>query len=798
MKSQQIKNSFQSGVLSPRLSLRSDIQKYLYALEDCTNFIVNPQGGIVMREGFEDVVQIPFTSEPCRIFQFHKGGAESDMIVVVTAGDSSIRFYIDGVLQADVLTHDYLQSELEDLYFTNQEVTGVLCHKNHPPYYIEIELDGTITGAPLPSNAVPYADYADANSPTASLEASDTYTCTWVDGTTAAWLPSRAWTFTYGGVIATGNAGNVKEYDYTATSADMQLRLNRALSFIPELNTPDTNYTVNVVGTVDNTSIYEIIITGVNAGKTLQITPTNTSLDHYVSVENTLEETETTEPAWSYFTYVFHNGNYYQCIKSHTAVAVTNEPPNTEFWVDLGATKPDTFDWQYPDGNAWAADTTYSPGGRGFPTVAAVFQQRMILMANPGFTMGVFGSRLNEYKDFKRGPQDDDPFFFAIDTSDTPTIKWAESQDRLILGTSSGDYTLKGLVTLTPSDVNAYKQNNARSHAAKAVTVNNQIFYIEQGKEKLRTSSYLDEVKTRSSSDISLIAEHLMNERAKRIVLMQTPEVVMFVLREDGSMIGISYSHENQTSAWYEFQSKGTIVDIAAGYTVRDNSDEDELWAVITYDGGTTHWLERMPYPHRVFTPYTIPRDEQPAEGSYTLIEQGIVMLDGWLTGTIVNGDNNVIQGLDQYEGLTVACLVNDAYTGEYTVSSGAIILETEDSDQNYAGVWVVGLSYIASAKTFEMAIGQRAGTAIGTPRRWNKFILKTLDSALPKVNTWLPPDREPETLMGIPEIIQSGLQDRNIRDIGWGDGSITILQDRPYPTNVIGFAGEFNTNFAG
>ena len=133
MKSQQIKNSFQSGVLSPRLSLRDDIQKYLYALEDCTNFIVNPQGGIVMREGFENVVQIPFTSQPCRIFQFHKGGAESDMIVVVTAGDSSIRFYIDGVVQPYVLTHDYLQSELEDLYFTNQEVTGVLCHANHPP-----------------------------------------------------------------------------------------------------------------------------------------------------------------------------------------------------------------------------------------------------------------------------------------------------------------------------------------------------------------------------------------------------------------------------------------------------------------------------------------------------------------------------------------------------------------------------------------------------------------------------------------------------------------------------------------
>ena len=228
-----------------------------------------------------------------------------------------------------------------------------------------------------------------------------------------------------------------------------------------------------------------------------------------------VDELAVLEPAWSYPTYVLHNGVYYQCILPNTPATtpVSNEPPNAEFWIDVGATKPETFDWQYPDGNDWIASTEpapvyYWPGGRGFPTVCVVHQQRMLLMANPGFQMGVFGSRINVYKDFVRGPQDDDPFFFAIDTSDSPVIRWAEAQQHLIIGTSGGDYSFSGEVTLTPSDVHAQKQNNARSNASKAVTVNTDVFYIEQGKEKREIDGREYVLERPLTADFALIKAH--------------------------------------------------------------------------------------------------------------------------------------------------------------------------------------------------------------------------------------------------------------------------------------------------
>ncbi|MCH7589728.1 DNA mismatch repair protein MutS, partial [PVC group bacterium] len=92
-----------------------------------------------------------------------------------------------------------------------------------------------------------------------------------------------------------------------------------------------------------------LVITGPNSGKLLEIFPRNTSATREVSITNSLEDLPVLEPAWSFPTYVFHNSNYFQAIATHTSETAVNEPPNAAFWVDLGTTKPDTFDYQYPD-----------------------------------------------------------------------------------------------------------------------------------------------------------------------------------------------------------------------------------------------------------------------------------------------------------------------------------------------------------------------------------------------------------------------------------------------------------------
>ncbi|GAF88368.1 unnamed protein product, partial [marine sediment metagenome] len=206
-------------------------------------------------------------------------------------------------------------------------------------------------------------------------------------------------------------------------------------------------------------------------------------------------------PAWSYPLMVYQptNEHYYQCIRTHRATAAS-EPGNTDpdptwelYWVDLGIAIPDGWEYQYPTGNSWVDDTVYSPMNRGFPTVNVFHEQRLILMANKDNPTALYGSAIGDFFAFTPGPNDDQPFLYVLDSSDTPEIKWARSQRSLILGTSSGEWAINSETTITPTDINAEQQNYAKSLLTLTTHVDTEIFYIEQGGRKLRATRFVQD-----------------------------------------------------------------------------------------------------------------------------------------------------------------------------------------------------------------------------------------------------------------------------------------------------------------
>lgn len=784
-RTQQAIFSFSAGVLTPRITSRADTEQFAHALQECENFIVTPQGGAVFRQGFEYLNQ----AVQGRIFQFHQGGNESDILIEVY-GDT-INFYDDvgTVYNSITVPFGFRYDYPEDLYFCNQERYAIIVSPEHPPLYLEL-IDGQFVAEYLSAVNVPEHDFKDKGSPGESTELSGEYAVEFVEVNAGDWK-SQEWFLTYNGLRMSKPAAR----EYSTNLTGMQEKIMDGLRSIPELNQSfDTQYSVTPVDDKN----YTVIITGPNAGGTLLFSRTRD--DDLRSIEVTPAASTTVrvfEKAWSYPTYVFHGSNYYQCIKPHVAEAGVNEPPNAEFWLDLGTTKPATFDWQYLDNttdplegtNPWTDGEIYYPGGRGFPQVCCFHEQRLILAAPPAATTTFWGSALGDYKNFKTGVNADEAFSFTLDTSDTPSIKWMTSQIRLMMGSSSGDWRVDAQVTLGPTDVQVYKQNNARSYKTAPVVQNVNVFYVEQGNRKMRATRYSDDLNSFSSLDATISAEHLFHQGIKRLVILQTPEVMIVALRYDGTLVAMTFNE--QMSAWYEFTSQGFIHDIAAYYSTVTN--EDELWMQIAYrydPAGPNQWtLEKMPYPSRTMTPYSKPEFGLPVE---TLSEQGVVHMDSWITGQMTVP--NTITGLEHLEGKTVGVLVNDAWTGTYTVTNGTVILEDKNisGSEPYMGYFAAGLLYEGNLKTFEVAEGSYRQTSLGTVRRWSKLYARLLDSSLPIINGTLPPDRTPEMQMDIPEILRMGLQDVILRGGEWGDGSITVKQDRPYPTHLIGLFGQF------
>jgi len=790
MRSQQAFLSFSSGVMSPRLTLRADSEKYAHALQTGDNWFITPQGGITFRNGTEYIGVNVTPADETRIFTHVNGGDKSDFLVMAGLSDGEV--WKDDVKIAPAFSFQYLTAaELEDIQHTNKEDLSVFAHPEYPPDYLNISEAEAFDKNILEQIKVPMLRYDDEKSPGDDAGISASYALTFVNGTADSWVEGTRYFLGYGNQTASTGFPEplpLRIY-YSVTTATNEARILAALRSMFYLNDPLT-HTITVTYNAGTT--YDIVITGGYAGKDIWVLPEQPDTDIIYTVVQTGDVELGEEPAWSYPYVVTHGGspNYYQAKIPHKSLLARDEPGVgsswTDYWTDLGTSAPAWWAWQHASVNAWVNLTIYGPWDRGFPTVAVFREQRLLLMGNKDMPTGMWGSRIGVYDDFIGGVEANDPFFFALDSDDSPRIQWATStQIGLIVGTSSGDWLVSAETTLGPTDINARKQNNARSMKAKSVTIDNEMFYIERGKEKLRMSRYVRDSLGFSSVDVSIIAEHLCQPGMKRVVVMHTPEVMIFCLRDDGTLATLSYNKEQQVAAWSPMNTEqGTIFDLAVVHSTVTNTDD--LYMMILR--GTDYYLEKMPYPERTFDMIADPDDH--------LSLQGVVCMDSWIAGAFSPGPPTIpteITGLDHLDGLTVGVLLDDAYGGTHVITAGTLTLGVlETAPTSYA----VGILYTGDGKTFEPSMGNPNGVTFGTARRWNKLYLRLLDSALPLINGQLPADRRPSTPQLSVDGVRGGLRDVQVGNLGFDDnGEVTIVQDKPYPTHVLGMFGEFGVN---
>lgn len=746
--------SFSSGVLSPRITLRSDSGRYDAALLSCKNFVITPQGGITFRNGTQFIGEPLDNTNIPRLFSIVNGGDISDVLVEMNAGTT--RYWQDDTLVQDATPADltnanpYSQADLDLVRSDSQEKVIVTTHPEHPPQFVTVNPGDGALARPIPFVLVPTQRFNDLKS-TSTVSRTVVYDITFTSG----WSNNDEFWFEYDGVI--NQSGGLEpleiDYQFKTNTAQMVTVLEACAADNPILS----QSVVSVVFVSGTT--YQMTVTGETAGRGMRLYPQNSPQGVWDITASAGEVNTGEEPAWSFPNVVLNNTNYYQVTVAHESTTDTEPGVGADWadvWTDLGTTKPSWYDYQYPGGNTWLVATLYGIWDRGWPRTLTFHQERLWLGGTRDLPSGVWASRVGQYNDFVPGAGDDDPIAIILTTRGTPLIQWMESQKGLILGTSAGEYRITSDGAISPSNLNAEKQNNARSGFADAISIDYETFYIEQGRTKVRSTRYVREALGYVSNDVSLPAEHLFYRRAKRIVLTQTPEVSGWILMDDGNLVSLSYARAEQVAAWQEHTMQDAIKDIASIYSLTD--EEDQVYFIA--QRGTDYYIEKMPYPEREFTPY--PDDS--------------VYFDSWVYGVA-----GAIAGLDHLEGSTVGVTDNSAWVGEFTVSGGTV-------PYTPVGPWAVGLRYRGEAKTFERTSEQ--GVQFGTKRRWGKLYVRLLDSALPLVNGKRSPDRPQEGIMDFPTPIFSG--DVKSISLGFNDGSITIEQDLPFPTHVLGAFGQF------
>jgi hypothetical protein len=173
----------------------------------------------------------------------------------------------------------------------------------------------------------------------------------------------------------------------------------------------------------------------------------------------------------------------------------------------------------------------------------------------------------------------------------------------------------------------------------------------------------------------------------KQLAYAQTPDSVVWLVMDDGSLAGMTYERDQEVVAFHRHLIAGTGVTVESVAAI-PGSERDEVWLSVkrTINGGTVRYVERL------------------SDG--LLDTQGMssaTFLDSFLSYS--GSSTSTLSGLSHLEGQSVY-VWNGAKQGPFTVSSGAITLTSAVTSA------IVGLPFTSALETLSPEAAARGGTA--------------------------------------------------------------------------------------
>ncbi len=388
-----------------------------------------------------------------------------------------------------------------------------------------------------------------------------------------------------------------------------------------------------------------------------------------------------------------------------------------------------------------------------WPSVIEFYQGRLWLAATPEDPSTIWASKSGDPFDFTIGIEDDDAFELPLST--TGGIKWLKGQKGMVIGTDIGEQVITSEGSLiTPTDRKASKQSGWGSVDIQPSLAGNDIVYISQDRTKARAVNTNFSTGSWVSIDLTWVAEHITRGRIVESIYIQNPNYQLYFMLASGEIVACTYDREHEVIGWMRLVTSGEFLSI----TKTDSVEGTVLWAAIRRNNQI--FIEAV--------------DPEESVWQFT---------DSWVKEPV--GTDGLVTGLDHLEGLTVQVLVDGAIEPDQVVVGGEItVLNTLGQTA------VVGVEYEASMTTLPLGDGGKAGTALGSKRRYVRIFVQLFDSALPLINGQLPPDREPSTPMDTVQPNLTGLV--QVRSLGReGGGRVNITQNLPKKTMVTAILGK-------
>lgn len=832
--------NFTGGEVTASLSARYDLQKYGSFLSCCENFIPNPHGDIERRPGTEHVAELGGAGVLIP-FQFNTEPANNYALIFQ---EGNIKIAREDGLLADVnLPSPYSVAEAYELSTAQAGDLLYMAHRSHPlrkiirsgegPAY-DWSLEEVAINRSLEAPEKPEAKFVrDNGDDKASLNYTLSYVVTAVDGEGVESLASEA-ADCEGKFPTDWVTGNHVDLSWQAVAGAESYNIYR-----------DTAGYYGLIGVADGKGATGGSLAGIRAGDLSCGFGTSlhgTIERRLIKGNGHVPDVDETDAEIS----LSSGGNafeldghvFFRCKKLTKSTEWMHEQDaeGQEVWKEISQESEEFFwamakaaaveggscgEWVSGSGDEEApkgvfgpynvvplyegattikftdqnfeADTSITPKedwnpfeGANNPGVVTFHQQRLTLGGTWSNPATFYMSRSGDFENFRKSRplRDDDPIEYMLASGSIDEIRWLASFGDLLIGTSGAEYKASSSGgAITASDVQIAAQSFWGSSGLAPMIIGQSVLHCQRAGSHARDLSYSWESDGYAGNDLSLLAPHLVEgHRLLQWTFQQSPGSNIWIVRDDGVLLCLTYMKEQNIFAWSRHVTEGRV----RSAVCLCGSDEDRLLLLVEREaGGRKEWyLERLAARFR----------------------EGDKLADAVFLDCAKRVESNeakrVFGGFSHLEGREVAILADGAALLGLRVKDGAIELP-------YAAKTVIcGLNYSSVLAPLPVEADGQNGTSLGRRRAYGRCGLRLARSVggayaatergdlfraeawkerrfyeLP----WLPQEwgEAAEPFSGDVEFILPGGQD--------GDASIWILQDKPLPFRIAAIVCEID-----
>lgn len=722
-----VQTNFSSGELDPLLRARVDLPAHANGLEEATNVIVQPQGGVRRRPGTKYLMSLPNSSSESaangvRLVPFEFSTSDSYMLCFT---HNRMHVFKNGAQVLDINggTLDYLDmtsygltgARLGTINWTQSADTLIIVHPDIQPIkLVRGASDATWTVSNITFTTIPSYAY------TVTTDAGRAVTLTPSAVSGKVTLTASAAAF-HNGLTGTATAGGANTITLPAAAVATDDIYNGS--------------TITITG-------------GTGAGQTRIISDYTATRIVTVSVAWDTQPNNT-----STFTISNLIGQYVNAepqgrakIVSFTSATVVKAITEFPFFNTTAIAAAD-----------WSFELGYEPvwsSTRGWPSSVTFHEGRLFFGGSKSRPSTVWGSRVGDFFDFEPGEGlDDESVEGTLDTNTFNSIVDITSGRDLQVFTTGGEFYCpqQGLEPITPTSffMKSVSRNGVKP-GIRVLQLESGTLYIQRQGKSLEEFAYTDTQATYVSSKISLLSGHLLKTPTRmalrRTVATDENDLLLITNSADGSMAVFSLLRAQNVIAPSEFTTDGEFIDVAVDLTT--------IYTVVkrTVNSTVQYYVE--------------------------------IFSDSTQTDCAKTGGAAASVSMSHLVGKSVDIILDGAVQAEQTVPGGGTVTFNRSATTSYQ----VGLDYTVRVKTMPVELKISAGTRIGFQKRIVEVNAIVLNSQHMIINNIEVPFKNFGAGI-LDEAIQEYTGIKTVSGIlGYSqDGQITVEQNIPLKLTLLG-----------